>query len=87
MNMNPMQIMQMMMQGGGNPMQMMMSMFGNNPHFQRAMQMVKGKTPAQMQQTARNLCKERGIDFDGAAKQMSGMGLKVPIEQADSEDK
>lgn len=68
-------------------MQIMQQMFGNNPHFQRAMQMVQGKTPSQMQQTARNLCKERGIDFDGVAQQMSSMGLKVPIEKADSEDK
>lgn len=87
MNMNPMQIIQMMMQGGGNPMQFMQQMFGQNPHFQRAMQMVQGKTPQQMQQTARNLCKERGIDFDVAAKQMSGMGMPLPVEPEQTEDK
>lgn len=78
MNMNPMQIIQ-MLQGGENPMQMMQQMFGNNPHFQRAMQMTKGKTPRQMQQVAQNLCKQRGIDFDGMTQQMSSMGMKLPM--------
>lgn len=74
--MNPLQLIQSLMQGG-NPMQMMMSMFGGNPQFQRACQMVQGKTPQQMQETARNLCKQRGIEFDKAVQQMQQMGVDV----------
>lgn len=86
MNMNPMQLIQAMIQSG-NPMQMMQQLFGNNPNFQRAMQMVQGKTPEQMQQTARNLCKERGIDFNQAVKQMSGMGIPLPVEVEETDGK
>ena len=38
----------------------------NNPLFQRAQQMAEGKDEDQLEQTARNLCKQRGIDFDTA---------------------
>ena len=38
----------------------------NNPLFQRAQQMADGKNEDQLEQTARNLCKQRGIDFDTA---------------------
>ena len=38
----------------------------NNPLFQRAQQMAEGKDDNQLEQTARNLCKQRGIDFDTA---------------------
>ena len=38
----------------------------NNPLFQRAQQMADGKNEDQLEQTARNLCKQRDIDFDTA---------------------
>ena len=38
----------------------------NNPLFQRAQQMAEGKDESELEQTARNLCKQRGIDFDTA---------------------
>ena len=38
----------------------------NNPLFQRAQQMADGKNESELEQTARNLCKQRGIDFDTA---------------------
>ena len=40
MNMNPMQMFGMLM-NSGNPMAMMENMYGNNPLFQRAKEMVK----------------------------------------------
>lgn len=46
-----------------NPMlnQMLMQSFGNNPNFNRAMQMLQGKTPEQLQQTVMNLAQNQGI--------------------------
>lgn len=76
MRMNPLQLIQAVTQGG-NPMQMLFSMFGGNAQFQRACQMVQGKTPQQMQETAKNLCKQRGIEFDKAVQQMQQMGVDV----------
>lgn len=74
--MNPMQIIQAMK--SGKPMEVMQSMFGGNPQFQRVMQMVNGKTPAEIKQIAMNLCQQSGIDFDAAVSQMREMGLNLP---------
>lgn len=60
--MNPMQMMGAMM----NPMGLMMKQFGANPMFRQAQQMAEGKTPEQIKETCKNLCKQRGIDFDQA---------------------
>lgn len=74
--MNPMQMMQQIM-GSMNPMQMMSQMFGNNPMFQRAMQMAQGKSPQELQEVARNLCQQRGVQFDNAVQQMRKIGVDV----------
>lgn len=43
--------------------------FSNNPLFQRAQQMAQGKNEQQLEQTAENLCRQRGIDMQQALKQ------------------
>ena len=43
--------------------------FNSNPFFQRAQQMAQGKSEQQLEQTAENLCKQRGIDMQQALKQ------------------
>lgn len=40
-----------------------------SPLFKRAQQMADGKTPAECEQIAKNLCQQRGVDFDGAWNQ------------------
>lgn len=40
-----------------------------NPLFQRAQQMAQGKSEQQLQQTAMNLCQQRGIDMNQAWQQ------------------
>ena len=57
--MNPMQLVQ-MLQGSGNPMQMLMGMAQNNPALGQALQMVNGKTPAEMERMAYDMAKQRG---------------------------
>lgn len=47
----------------------MMSMFQNNPMFQRAQQMVQGKSEQEIEQIASNLCKQRGININDAFEQ------------------
>lgn len=52
-------------------------MFGNSPNFQRAMQMVQGKSEEQIQQTVMNLMQTQGISMDNL-KQIAGRyGLKL----------
>lgn len=77
---NPMQMMG-MFSGRSNPQQMVSQMMNqqlqNNPLFQRAQQMAQGKSPQELEQVAKNLCQQRGIDLDSAMnqfKQMMGQG-------------
>ena len=60
-----------------NQMQLMKQLMTSNPMFLRAQEMARGKTPEQLQQIAKNLCQEKGIDFDQALaqfkKQMNGI--------------
>lgn len=72
--MNPMQLIQ-MLQGSGNPMQMLMGMARNNPALGQALQMVNGKTPAEMERMAYDMAKQRGVDLNQLAKQM---GIRLP---------
>lgn len=67
MNMNPMQIMA-MLRNGGNPQQMILQMLEsqskNNPILQNLLSEAKAGNTKGIEQIARNLSKERGIDFD-----------------------
>ena len=72
-----MQLMQ-MLQGSQNPMSLIQNILGSNPQFQRVMQMVNGKSTSQMEQIARNLCQQGGINFDSAVDNMRKMGLNIP---------
>lgn len=65
--MNPMQ----MLQGMRNPQQFLQQMMGNNsvmnnPLAKNAMQMAQKGDSKGIEQMARNLCKEKGIDADKA---------------------
>lgn len=63
--------------GSQNPMQMMQAMFGNNPNFNRALQMTQGKTPAEMETVMKNLCQNSGMDFNQIQQTFSQFGLKI----------
>lgn len=60
--MNPMEF----LKGIKNPKQFVMNMLGQNqtPMSVQLMQMVKNGNTNQIEQFARNICKERGMDFD-----------------------
>lgn len=75
---NPMQMMQAFgqLRGAQNPMQMMQQMFSGNPAFSRAVEMAQGKSPQQIEQIMRNLCQERGIDYDQFKQNFSQFGMK-----------
>lgn len=65
MNGNPMQMLQMLMQGGKNPQQMIMNMIGkNNPMINSLMDMANKGDNKGIEKFARNICKEKGMDFD-----------------------
>lgn len=70
---NPMMQAMQMMRNMQNPQQMMQGMFQNNPLFQRAQQMAQGKSEQELEQVARNLCQQRGVDFEAMKQQFQGM--------------
>ena len=50
-----------------NPMMLMFQQnIGSNPLFQQAQKMSQGKSEQEIIQIAKNICKEKGIDFDSA---------------------
>ena len=53
--------------GGSDPMSMLQSMAQQNPAISPVLSIVQGKSPAQLEQTARNMAKEHGIDIDALA--------------------
>ena len=62
----------------GQMMNMMMAQFKNNPLFNQAQQMAQGKSPQEIQQICRNICKSKGLDIDQAMAQFQSQfpGLK-----------
>lgn len=63
--MNPMDFLS-MVKSGQNPQQMMLNVLqqGNNPMSQNLFNLAKQGNTAQIEQIARNLCAQRGMDFD-----------------------
>lgn len=45
-------------------LQQLMKTMNSNPLFQRAQQMAAGKSEEELKQTAMNLCKQMGFDFE-----------------------
>lgn len=58
---------------GGNPMQAVISMAKGNPIMQQGANMIAGKSPEQVEQMARNMANQRGVDIDQMLQQL---GLK-----------
>lgn len=52
---------------------MLNNMLQNNPAARQAMPFIQGKSPQQLEQTARNLCRERGLDVDQMLQQVQSM--------------
>ena len=71
--MNPMNLMQMFK--GGNPQQFIQQMMGNNqimsnPMAKNAIDMAQNGNVQGIEQMARNLCKEKGLDADQLMQQI-----------------
>lgn len=79
MNQNPMQLFQMFAQlrNNPNPMQMAKMMFGDNPLFNKAMQMVQGKDSGAIKGIIENIAKERNINSQQLTEWASQFGLKM----------
>ena len=67
MNVNPMQLIQ-MIKGGQNPQQLVMNILQqqnpNNPILNNAKTLAENGNTSGLEQIARNLAAQRGLDFD-----------------------
>lgn len=77
--MNPMQLIA-MLRGGSNPQQLVMSLLqsemGNTPMGQNLLSLAQKGDAPQIEEIARNICKQKGVDFDkefSAFKQLLGI--------------
>lgn len=61
------------LRSGGNPMQAVVSMAKGNPIMQQGANMIAGKSPEQVEQIARNMAAQRGVNLDEMLQQL---GLK-----------
>ena len=70
MNNNMMSFFMNMVRSGGNPEAMLMQMLQqqNTPMSSNILNMAERKDTAGLEQLARNLCQQRGIDFDSEFK-------------------
>ena len=60
---------------GKSPEQAVQMLARQNPQVQQAMQMLSGKNPAELEQIARNMAKERGTTIEDIAR---SLGIQIP---------
>lgn len=73
MTINPMLQMVGMLRNGQDPRQFLMQMAQNNPQVRQVMQMMQGKSPAELRQMADNIAAERGTTVEDVARQLGIM--------------
>ena len=66
MNTNPIQQMLMLARSGQNPQQLIMNFLQgqSSPMGQNLLKLAQSHDTAQLEKIARNMCTERGVDFD-----------------------
>lgn len=69
------QMVQMVM-NGGNPMTMLQQM--GDQRAMQALNMLQGKSPAQLQQMAINMAQERGTTVEAVAR---SLGIQIPSQR------
>lgn len=73
--MNPLMMISQMMKNGGNPQQIFQQIMGNNPAMnnpimKNAFEMAQKGDSKGIEELARNLCKEKGINADEAIEKV-----------------
>ena len=75
MPINPLQMLVSALNNGHDPRAMMAQMVGQNPQMGQAMKIIQGKSPAELQQIATNMAKERGTTVEQVAQ---SLGINIP---------
>ena len=72
--MNPMQLIG-MLQKNQNPMGLLNQIAQNNPQLKRVLEIVKGKSPKEIEQYVRNTAQTQGVDLNNLAQRL---GFQLP---------
>ena len=72
--MNPMQLIG-MLQKNQNPMGLLNQIAQNNPQLQRVLEVIKGKSPKEIEQYVRNTAQTQGVDLNNLAQRL---GFQLP---------
>lgn len=80
MNFNPFQIIQ-AIKGGTNPEQIVTAIvqqrFGSTPMGKNIMSLTQAKDPKGLEELAKNMCSQKGIDYDSAFNSFkNNLGIK-----------
>ena len=70
MTSNPAAMLAQAMRMGSDPRRMMEQMARNDPRISKALGMIQGKSPQQLEQMARNIAREQGIDLNQLARSL-----------------
>ena len=72
--MNPLQMLS-VLQKAQNPMALLNQLAGQNPQLKRVMDVMRGKSPQELEQYVRNTAQTQGVDLNELAQKM---GLQLP---------
>ena len=72
---NPLMQLGSMLAFGKTPEQALNVLAQQNPQVQQALKMLSGKNPAELEQIARNMAKERGTTIEDVAR---SLGVQIP---------
>ena len=72
---NPMAQIMKMMQGGQNPAAILDMLSGVSQQVRQVKDIMRGKSPAELEQMARNMARERGTTIEDIAR---SLGIQVP---------
>lgn len=70
---NPIMQLAQLARGGGNVMQAMQNMAGQDKRIAQAYGMIQGKSPQQLRQIAENMARERGTNVGDIMRQLGLM--------------
>ena len=64
------------LKNGGNPQALINQMAQSNPKLAEAMQLLQGRSPEELERICRNVCAQRGMDFNSVVSQVQQMMRK-----------
>lgn len=75
---NPLVSLMGLVRNGGNPQAMLNQLAQTNPQVRQAMQMMQGKSNAELRQMAMNMAKEQGVNINDVLRQL---GVNAPSDK------